>query len=143
MKQKKPRLAIVAGKFHKELIEEMMASATDEARKHYAEVSETILVAGSYEVPLIADKLLRNKRIDALIVLGYIEKGETLHGEVMGNVVHRALVDIQLKHGKPVGVGIIGPGATKRQAEVRKDSAARGSVRAVLQSLEILKKLDS
>ena len=32
-----------------------------------------------------------------LITLGYIERGETQHGEVMGHVVHRALVELQLR----------------------------------------------
>ena len=70
---------------------------------------------GSYEMPLIADVLLGREDVDALVVLGYIERGETLHGEVMGNVVHAALVQLQLKHRKPMGLGVIGPGATPEQ----------------------------
>jgi 6,7-dimethyl-8-ribityllumazine synthase len=141
MKHRKPRIAIIGGQFHKELIEEMITAATEEAQQHGAEISKTILVAGSYEVPLIADKVLEDTKIDALVVLGYIEQGETLHGEVMGHVVHRVLLDLQLEYGKPIGIGIIGPGATKKQAQARKVSAARGAVSAALQSLEILKKL--
>ena len=56
---------------------------------------------------------------DGLVVLGYIERGETLHGEVMGHVVHTALVQLQLKYRKPVGIGIIGPGATAEQAQAQ------------------------
>jgi len=51
----------------------------------------TVRVPGAYETPLVAKKLLARKDVDALVVLGFIERGETLHGEVMGHVVHRAL----------------------------------------------------
>ncbi|MBI3256008.1 MAG: 6,7-dimethyl-8-ribityllumazine synthase [Candidatus Andersenbacteria bacterium] len=133
------QIAIITGDFHKELAQEMVSWATDEITAGGAAVSHDIRVAGSYEVPLMLDKVLGKKKVDAAVVLGYIEKGETMHGEVMGRVAHAAIVELQLKHGKPVGVGIIGPGATKEQAQVRKEGAARGSVKAVLRSLAALK----
>jgi 6,7-dimethyl-8-ribityllumazine synthase len=95
-------------------------------------------VPGSYEVPLVADALLSRESIDALVVLGYIERGETLHGEVMGHTVHQALVQLQLQHKKPIGIGIIGPGATAEQAQVRKESYAAAALRAAVRSLEAL-----
>jgi 6,7-dimethyl-8-ribityllumazine synthase len=73
------------------------------------------------------------------VVLGFIERGQTQHGEVMGHVVHRALVDLELKHRKPVGIGIIGPGATSEQAEKRKVDYARAAVRAALRSWNVLR----
>ena len=76
-----------------------------------------------------------------LVVLGYIERGETLHGEVMGHVVHAALVQLQLSHRKPIGLGIIGPGATAEQAEARKVSSARAAVHAALRCREVLSSL--
>ena len=42
---------------------------------------------------------------------------------------------------KPVGLGIIGPGATRKQAEVRKDSSARATVRAAVRSLAALSEI--
>jgi len=90
-------------------------------------------------VPLIADALLARADVDAVVVLGYIERGETLHGEVMGHVVHSTLVQLQLQHKKPVGLGIVGPGASAEQAEVRKVSSARSAVRAALGNLERLR----
>ena len=92
-------------------------------------------VPGCYEVPLLASKLIARADVDALVVLGYIERGETLHGEVMGHVVHRSLMDMSIAHGKPVGLGIIGPGATSEQAEVRQDGYARAAVKAALAAL--------
>ena len=82
--------------------------------------------------------MLEDDRIDLVVVLGYIEKGETLHGEVMGHVVQRALIDLQLKYRKPIGLGIIGPGATTEQAESRKTGYAEDASRAAFSMLTLL-----
>ena len=128
----KKRLALLAAEFNRPLVDAMVAAAADEAERLGAAVVRTVRVSGCYETPLLADRLLALRDVDALVVLGYIERGQTLHGEVMGHVVHRALIDLALRHGKPAGLGIIGPGATAKQAEVRKDRSARAAVRAAL-----------
>lgn len=130
----KYRLAIITADFHHDLAVKMVKYAKEEATSAGVEVVNDVRVAGSYEVPLVADALLRRGDVDAAIALGFIEKGKTLHGEVMGHVVFRALVELQLKHKKPIGMGIIGPGATAKQAKVRAEPAARGAVNAVLRS---------
>lgn len=136
-----PNLAVLVAEFHQTLADGMLAAATDEAERGGARVTRRFRVPGAYETPLIADRVLALRDIDALVVLGYIERGETLHGEVMGHVVHAALLDASLRHGKPVGLGIIGPGATRKQAEVRKEPSARAAVRAVLTSGAVLSEL--
>jgi 6,7-dimethyl-8-ribityllumazine synthase len=141
-KKSRIRLAVVAADFHQKLTEAMLASAKDEAERQGATVALTIRVAGCYETPLIAENVLARRDVDALVVLGCIERGETLHGEVMGHVVHRVLVDVSLMIGKPVGLGIIGPGATPKQAEARKDSTARAAVRAAVRNLQALRELN-
>lgn len=138
-----PRLAVLAAEFNRPLVEAMLAAAHDEAARGGATVARVVRVPGCYEVPLVAEVLLGRDDLDAVVVLGYIERGETLHGEVMGHVVHAALVQAQLTHRKPVGIGIIGPGATAEQADVRKEDYARAAVRAALRSLAVLGELTS
>ena len=127
-----PRVAIVAGQFHREIAAAMVEAAMGAIVESGADLVETWWVAGSYEAPLAVQRLLRAPDVDAVVVLGFIERGETLHGEVMGHVVHRALVELALQHEKPVGIGIIGPGATVEQAHVRKVEYAKAAVRAAL-----------
>jgi 6,7-dimethyl-8-ribityllumazine synthase len=119
----------------------MVEVARDELSAGGAILLRVVRVPGCYETPLVADRLLAQEAVDALVVLGTIERGETLHGEVMGHVVHAALVQLQLKHQKPIGLGIIGPGATPEQAEARKVSSARAAVQAVLRCREAVSNL--
>jgi hypothetical protein len=61
----------------------------------------------------------------------------------MGHVVRRSLVELQLKVKKPIGLGIIGPGATEEQALVRQSSCAKNAVYAVKQVADILQSRES
>ena len=136
-----PRLALVIAEFNRSIIDTMIAGAKAEAEAAGASLVAEARVPGTYEVPLVLERALLRADVDGAVVLGYIERGETQHGEVMGHVVHRAIVELSLRHGKPVGIGIIGPGATFIQAEARKDPYARAAVRAALASLTALEAL--
>ena len=132
------RIGIVAAKWHTEIIDTMIEVATAEAAAAGAEIAECVRVPGSYEMPLAADVLLEKNGIDAVVVLSCIYRGETQHGEVMGHVVHHALANLQLVHRKPIGMGIIGPGASKEQMLARKDEYARDAVKVVLDMHAVL-----
>src|SRR4051812_32175530 len=103
MTARKTRIVIVAAEFNKPLIDAMVAAAEGELAANQAELLRVVRVTGSYEVPLLAEMYLTTEAVDAVVVLGYIERGETLHGEVMGHVVHSALVEMQIRHRKPIG----------------------------------------
>jgi len=137
-KRAAPRLVVIAAEFNRPLIDGMLESARAEAAELGAEIVRELRVPGCYEMPLVLQQELGRRKTDAAIVLGYIERGETLHGEIMGHAVARALIDLQLETGKPVGIGIIGPGATAEQAKVRADGHARAAIRAALASLALL-----
>jgi 6,7-dimethyl-8-ribityllumazine synthase len=84
------------------------------------------------EVPLALERLLRIEEIDAAIALGIIERGETQHGLVMGQAVTKTILELQIKHNKPIGLGIIGPGTEKHHIEPRLEPHARSAVDAVI-----------
>jgi 6,7-dimethyl-8-ribityllumazine synthase len=87
------------------------------------------------EMPLQIKRLFLRESIDGAVVLGIIEKGETEHGLVMGQAVIRSLIDLQLASMKPIGFGIIGPGAKPENIEERLLPYAKNSVLAVNEML--------
>lgn len=130
-------LGIIVGEFHKQWAERMLDVAKSRAEELNAKVAEVVWVPGSFEVPLALERMLRKKDIDAVAVLGVIEKGQTQHGEVIGHTVAAKMLELGLKHDKPVGLGIVGPGVTHGQARVRLDGQARGAVNAAVKMLSI------
>ena len=126
------KIVAVCGSFHKEEIQKMLEYAMDEANLNDSEICEIVWVPGSMEAPLALERLLKRNDVDAAITLGIIERGETKHGLVMGQAVTRAIIDLQIKHNKPIGLGIIGPGAENHHIEPRLEPHARAAVAAVI-----------
>ena len=124
-------LGIVCGSFHREQVERMLKFAIDEASSNNWEVSEVVWVPGSMEAPLAIDRMLQSTEIQGAVVLGIIERGQTDHGLVMGQSVTKSIIELQIKHNKPIGLGIIGPGAEPEHIEPRLEPHARSAVGAV------------
>lgn len=131
----------MAAEFNPGIVNVMVNAAKIELTKSNAVVVKLVHVPGSYEIPIVADLLLQKGAIDALLAIGFIERGETMHGEVMGHVVHRKIIDLQIQYGCPIGIGIIGPGATGEQAEVRKSDYGIGAARAAVKMCEVVREL--
>lgn len=95
--------AIVASRYNARYVDSMLRAAKVELQRSKAEV-EIVRVPGAYEIPLVAKTLARREspRLDAIICLGVILRGETTHAAHIGEAVSRALMDIQLTHEVPV-----------------------------------------
>ena len=74
---------------------------------------------------------MKRPTVDAVVVLGAVIEGETSHDELVANQSARKLLDISVQEGKPLGLGISGPGETRLQAQDRIEKAA-DAVRAVV-----------
>lgn len=135
MAEPRPRIAIVGSQFNLQITQPMMAEAISEAKKKGAEVVAAVEVPGAYEIPFAVSKLLARKDIDAVATVGAVIKGETKHDEVICQAIANQLLELSIRHGKPVGLGIAGPGMTKEQARARVKDYARRSIHAALHML--------
>ena len=124
-------IAIVCGSYHKTEIEQMLNLARDQAEKENLTIVEVIWVPGAMEVPLAISRVINNPEIHGAACLGIIEKGSTQHGLAMGQAVLSSIIDLQLESGKPIGLGIIGPGAEPEHIEPRLEPHARAAISAI------------
>ena len=99
----KARFAIVASKYNQRYVNAMVRAASDVLRRAGAEV-ELVRVPGAFEIPLVAARLARasSPRLAAIICLGVILRGETVHAAHIGEAVSHALMEIQLQYEIPV-----------------------------------------
>ena len=131
------KIAIICTSFHKKEIKKMLKKVEEVSKNiDTIELSEVYWVPGALEIPYALRKIEKehdkvNSHNDGYVVLGIIEKGETDHGLVMGQVVIRQLMKFQIKKGKPVGIGIIGPGADPKQIKDRIEMHAENAILAV------------
>ena len=117
------RLVIVAAEFNREVTDLMVERALARAQERGVRVTSVVRVPGTFEIPLAVSRLLDRGDIDGAVAIGAVTKGETLHDEALMAAVPRALLDVELRTGKPVGLGITGPGMTDEQAAARVDKA--------------------
>lgn len=125
------RIALVCARYHRENVELMLEVAKNRAQDFGIEVAEVIWVPGSMEIPLAIKGLISRDDIDGAACLGIIEKGETQHGLVMGQAVVKTILELQLEFDKPIGLGIIGPGAEPEHVEPRLAPHASGAIDAI------------
>lgn len=75
-------------------------------------------VPGAYEIPLATKKLIEIKNVDAVVCLGSLIKGETMHFEYIAEAVTNGIMKLNLDTGVPVIFGIL-TCLTKKQAVER------------------------
>ena len=74
--------------------------------------------------------------VDCAAALGIIERGETKHGFVMGQSLMHFVMQLQVDHMKPVGLGVLGPEILPSQINPRVQSYARKAIVAAAAMLE-------
>jgi len=129
-------IAIVVSDFNEKITLKMEKNAEKTAKKLKAKIVKKIHVPGAFEIPFAAKKLFKDKKIDAVAVLGVVIQGQTDHDIIIVSSISKKLLDLSLQYDKPLGFGIIGPRVTRQQAQKR---AAGYSERAVKTALEMVK----
>lgn len=137
------KLGFVVAEFNYDITYLMLQKALEHSKFLGAEVSYVIKVPGSYDIPIAVKSLLERKDVDAVVTLGAIIQGETKHDEIVAHNAARKIIDLSIKYGKPVTLGIIGPGASRMQAMERIEEYSRRAVEAAVKLALRLNKLKS
>lgn len=135
------KLALVAADFNFDVTSLMLERARRHAEFLGAEVM-IVHVPGVFDMPAIIKRLLARKDIDAVVLIGAVIKGDTLHDEVIMHATAQAAAQLAAQTGKPVGFGVTGPGMTRDQAVDRIDNA-RNAVESAVRMVQALKQVDS
>ncbi|RLG24589.1 6,7-dimethyl-8-ribityllumazine synthase [Methanosarcinales archaeon] len=125
------KLGFVVAEFNRDITHQMEILGSEHARFLGAEVIETVLVPGVYDMPIAIKKLLESGRVDAVVTLGCVIEGATRHDEVVVQHAARKIMDLSLEYNKPVTLGISGPGMTRMEAHERVDYGKRAVEAAV------------
>jgi 6,7-dimethyl-8-ribityllumazine synthase len=111
------RFAIVASRYNARYVDAMLRAAKAELKRAGVKKMQVVRVPGAYEIPVVAARLARagaqipalnpqpatlNRPVSAIICLGVILRGETVHAAHIGEAVSRALMQIQMEREVPV-----------------------------------------
>jgi 6,7-dimethyl-8-ribityllumazine synthase len=103
------RFAIVRSRFNEEVTKRLLEGALDALRKGGArdEAIDVVFVPGAFEIPLVASRLARSRRYDAILCLGAVIRGETPHFEYISAEVTRGIARVSYDYGMPVIFGVL------------------------------------
>jgi 6,7-dimethyl-8-ribityllumazine synthase len=127
----KIKLGLVVSEFNRDITYMMEVLAKEHAEFLGAEVTEVIRVPGAFDIPIAVKKMLEKGNVDAVVTVGCVIEGETEHDEVVAQHSARKIMDLSLEYGKPVTLGISGPGMGRIAAHQRVDYAKRAVESAV------------
>ena len=119
------RFAIVSASFYSELAGWLEDGARRALRDCGVADADVALyrVPGCFELPLAAKRLIAaDERLDAVVALGAVIRGETPHFEYVAGECARGLMTVQLATGVPIGFGVLTT-ENLAQAEERADPA--------------------
>jgi 6,7-dimethyl-8-ribityllumazine synthase len=134
------QVALVASEFNYDVTMMMLERAKEEIHFLGATLGPVVKTPGVYDMPLAVKLLFDRKDVDAVVTLGAVIEGETDHDQVVMNQAARKLTDLSVDYGKPLGLGISGPGETRLQAQDRIENAAN-AVRAVVKMVQRVREL--
>ncbi len=100
------RIPIVAARWNEFITERLAEGAQRALRMHGLDDPEVFWVSGTWEVPVLAHSLIEDG-VDAVVCVGCILQGQTIHAQQLSNSVAAALSDLALRTGVPVTWGIL------------------------------------
>lgn len=102
------KFAIVVSRFNSIITDRLLSGALDAlARTGGPGDVEIVKVPGSWELPVVALELARQKRHDAVICLSAVVRGDTPHHEYIANEAAKGLAQAALETGVPIAFGVL------------------------------------
>jgi 6,7-dimethyl-8-ribityllumazine synthase len=103
------RAAIVAGRFHRDVVERLVEGALAEFGRGGGVPADVGVhwVDGSFELPVVLDRLAATGGFDALVALGCIVRGETPHFDHVATAATTGCEAVARTRGVPVGFGVL------------------------------------
>ena len=98
------RLGLVVSAWNHAITGALRDGAVETLLRHKVAFNSVIeeVVPGSFELPLGAQLLLENDQVDGVLCIGSVIRGETPHFDFVCQAVSQGIMDLNLKHGKPV-----------------------------------------
>jgi len=103
------RLGVVTSRFNSIVTERLLKGALDTLReKGLAEDDiEVVHVPGAFEIPVAVRWLADCRRVDAIVCLGAVVRGETPHFEYIAGAAVSEICRLSVESGLPIALGIL------------------------------------
>lgn len=103
------KVGIVAARFNEFITNKLLGGAMDGLLRHGVQEEDVHVawVPGAFEIPLIASKMAKSGKYDAVICLGAVIRGSTTHYDYVCSEVSKGIATVSLHSDIPVMFGVL------------------------------------
>lgn len=134
------KFAIVASRFNEFIVSKLISGAQDGLVRHGVDDNDITLawVPGAFEIPLIAKKLAKSAKYDAVICLGAVIRGSTSHYDYVCAEVSKGIAAVGLDTETPVIFGILTTDNIEQAVERAGTKAGNKGYDAAVSAIEMV-----
>ncbi len=133
------KFGIVVGRFNEFISSKLLAGALDALKRHGAD-EKAIEIAwspGSFEIPLIAKKMAKSDKYDAVICLGAVIRGATPHFDFVASEVSKGIANAMLDTEVPIIFGVLTTDSIEQAIERAGTKAGNKGFDAAMGAIEM------
>jgi 6,7-dimethyl-8-ribityllumazine synthase len=133
------KYAIVVARFNEFITSKLLGGAIDALTRHGVKDDEiTVLwTPGSFEIPVVAQKVAKSSKYDAVIALGAVIRGSTAHFDHVASAAARGVAQAAMDSGKPVIFGVLTTDTIEQAVERAGTKAGNKGFEAALAAIEM------
>ena len=133
------KIGIVVGRFNEFIVSKLLGGALDGLKRHGVDENNigVAWVPGAFEIPLIAKKMAKNEKYDAIICLGAVIKGSTPHFDYVCAEVSKGIASVSLSSEKPVIFGVLTTDTIEQAIERAGTKAGNKGYEAAVTAIEM------
>ena len=140
------KIALVASRFNSFLVEQLVKGAADAFVRLGGEEKDLVLVRvpGAYELPIVVKTLAKSKKYDAIVAMGAVVQGATIHANLISETTARAFAEISLDTGVPVADGLVNVENLEQAVErcgTKQGNKGFSAMQAAIETVNVLKGL--
>lgn len=137
------KFTIIASRFNDFIVDRLTGGAVDYLLRHGAvrEDITIVRVPGAFEMPIVASKVARAGKSDAIICVGAVIRGATPHFDYVCSEATKGIAHVALETGVPIGFGLLTTDTLEQSIERAGSKAGNKGVDAAAAALETLRVL--
>ncbi len=143
MQAQDQKFTIIASRFNDFIVDRLIGGAVDYLLRHGAirENITLIRVPGAFEMPLVAQKVARSGKADAIICVGAVIRGATPHFDFVCSEATKGIAHVSMDTGVPIGFGLLTTDTLEQSIERAGSKGGNKGVEAAAAALETLRVL--